>query len=159
MFVCLFLILERGIERNINWLPSICAPTGDQTYNLGCALTGDQICNFLVYRTMLQPTEPPGQGSHNLLTKTNLWVTGKCGSSNTWQTLENHRGHKTPGGGKWSTQRGPNSNAKVFTQDHLSTLKYGMGFRCTLTLSSNLIPFLPQVLVGPLHPLPVSRHL
>ena len=37
-------------ERNINQLPSVCAPTGDQT------------CNLLVCRTALQATEPPRQG-------------------------------------------------------------------------------------------------
>ena len=40
---------EREQERNISQLPPV------------CALTRDQIFNLLVYRTMLQPTEPPGQ--------------------------------------------------------------------------------------------------
>ena len=37
-------------KRKINWLPLIHAPTGDQTHN------------FLAHRTILQPSEPPGQG-------------------------------------------------------------------------------------------------
>ena len=42
-------------ERNIDWLPPICAPTWDQTHNLGmCPDWGSN---------RLQPTEPPGQGS------------------------------------------------------------------------------------------------
>ena len=37
-------------ERNTDWLIPTCAPTRDRTHNL------------LVYKTTLQPTEPPGQG-------------------------------------------------------------------------------------------------
>ena len=42
---------ERNIDViNIDWLSSVCSLMGDQTNNL------------LVYRSILQPTEPPGQG-------------------------------------------------------------------------------------------------
>ena len=73
--VCL-LILEReeGREReninvrNLNWLLPICAPTEDGTHNI------------LVYRTVLQPIEPPSQDAPQLvltplikITKT-FWV-------------------------------------------------------------------------------------
>ena len=48
--ICLLIFREKDRERNLNWLPPTCTPTGDQT------------CNLLVYGTTLQPTEPPGQG-------------------------------------------------------------------------------------------------
>ena len=48
---------EREKERNINQLRSICALTRNGTYNL------------LVYGTMFQPTEPPGQGLNGYFTK------------------------------------------------------------------------------------------
>ena len=43
---------ERDGETNIDELSSTCAPTGDRTHNP------------VVYGTMLQPTEPLGQGSN-----------------------------------------------------------------------------------------------
>lgn len=39
------------VRGNIDWLPSVCVPAGDQTRNLP------------VYGTTLQPTEPHGQDS------------------------------------------------------------------------------------------------
>ena len=66
------LISERGggreegenhrCERDDNWLPPVCILTGDQTWNLGCALTENQNCSLSVYGTMLQPTEPHQPG-------------------------------------------------------------------------------------------------
>ena len=41
---------EKGEKKNIDRLFLTCAPTGNQTHNLS------------VYGTMIQPTEPPGQG-------------------------------------------------------------------------------------------------
>ena len=56
---------ERGRERernsnvrNVNQLPPACALTRDGTHNL------------LVVGTLLQPTEPPGQGSRHILKDT-----------------------------------------------------------------------------------------
>ena len=46
---------ERERERNIDWLPPVCAPTRDWT------------CNLSVYRTTLQPTDPLSQGSLGIL--------------------------------------------------------------------------------------------
>ena len=39
---------EREMEREIDWLPLICALTRDQIHKLVCALTGNQTCNLLV---------------------------------------------------------------------------------------------------------------
>ena len=51
-------------ESNTNWLPPSHTPTGDWTSNLGMvwAQTGNRTHNLAVYGTMLQLTEPPGQG-------------------------------------------------------------------------------------------------
>ena len=50
-------------EKNIDWLPPICALTRHQTCNLGICPDQNQTCNILVYRTMIQLTESPSQGS------------------------------------------------------------------------------------------------
>ena len=42
---------EKERERNLDWLPPICAPTGNRT------------CDLLVYGLTLQPVEPLGQGN------------------------------------------------------------------------------------------------
>ena len=58
---------ERGMsvwERNIDQLLPVHTLTGDQTHNNPeCALPTNQTHNLLVYGMMLQPTEPPSQGS------------------------------------------------------------------------------------------------
>ena len=41
-----------------DWLPSLHTLTRDWTGTSVCVLTRDQTCDLLVYRTMLQPTEP-----------------------------------------------------------------------------------------------------
>ena len=49
-------------ERNLNWLPPVHTLTRDQTHNLGmCSDRESSSQPFLVYRTMFQPAEPPGQ--------------------------------------------------------------------------------------------------
>ena len=58
-------------ERNINQLSHVCAPTGDGTCNLGTCPARDRTLNLLVYGTMLQSTEPPGQGSNIFLNAAN----------------------------------------------------------------------------------------
>ena len=60
---------DRGREENryIDWLPLIHALTGDQTCNLALCLTRNRTLNLLVYRTMLQPTEPHQQGLSSIL--------------------------------------------------------------------------------------------
>lgn len=51
-------------QKNINQLPSVPAPNGDQTHNRLCDLTRDQTCRLLVYRMILQPTGATWPGSH-----------------------------------------------------------------------------------------------
>ena len=48
-------------ERNIDWLPSIHAPTGARTHNPGMCPDRESNPQPLVHRTMLQPTEQPSQ--------------------------------------------------------------------------------------------------
>ena len=75
----IYLFLERGEgrekerERNIDVREkrqSIASHThpnwGSKPATWACALTGNWTCNLLVYRMMLQPTEPPGQGFLNI---------------------------------------------------------------------------------------------
>lgn len=50
-------------KRNIDCLPPVQAPTGDQDHRLGVRLTWSWTCDLLVFGMMLQTTEPPGQGS------------------------------------------------------------------------------------------------
>ena len=52
---------EKG-ERNINRLPPLHTPSGDRTWNQGMRPDRDQTHKLLLQGTMLQPTEPPGQG-------------------------------------------------------------------------------------------------
>ena len=67
--VCL-LIWERQREgqrqrenvRNFSWLPLSRALTGDETHNLGVRPGQSLNLSLLVYKTTLQPTEPPSQG-------------------------------------------------------------------------------------------------
>ena len=54
---------ERNIDaRKVDWLTPIYSLTRDKTHNLGMCPYWNQTHNLLVYGTMLQPTEPPGQG-------------------------------------------------------------------------------------------------
>ena len=57
---------ERKREREtlISCFPT--CVTWDQTCHIGTCLTKDGTHDLLVYWTMLQPTEPPGQGSIKL---------------------------------------------------------------------------------------------
>ena len=62
-------------ERNIDQLPSVNALGRDQTCNLGMCLTRNWTHNLSVYGTMLQPTEPPGQGhTHSFRWQPQTWV-------------------------------------------------------------------------------------
>ena len=54
-------------ERNIDQLPPVCTPTGDQTHNLGMCPDQGSDPQLLVHGMMLQPTEPPGQGKDQYL--------------------------------------------------------------------------------------------
>ena len=59
---------KRGRERNIRWLPPCtCFHWGSNPQPKLCALTGDRALKLLMYETRLQPTEPPGQGLHQLI--------------------------------------------------------------------------------------------
>ena len=49
-------------ERNIDWLPLACAPTGNQTCNSGMCPAGVGTRDLSVRGTMLQPTEPHWPG-------------------------------------------------------------------------------------------------
>ena len=49
-------------ERNIDRLPLLHTPMGDGTRNLGMCPDQGSDPQDLVYRTVLQPTEPPSQG-------------------------------------------------------------------------------------------------
>ena len=49
-------------KKNIDWLPTICSLTGDQTCNLGMCPDQQLNHNLLVQGVMLQPIEPPSQG-------------------------------------------------------------------------------------------------
>ena len=66
--ICL-LILEReegiDIERNMDQLPPVCAPTMDQTHNPG--MLPHRTHSLLVHRPVLQPTEPPSQGPRDFI--------------------------------------------------------------------------------------------
>ena len=53
---------ERERERIIHQLPPVCAPAGDPAPNLRMCSDWGLNPLRLVYGTMLQPTEPPGQG-------------------------------------------------------------------------------------------------
>ena len=53
---------EYQCERNIDWLPPVCATTRDQTCSLGVCSGGNGTHSLSVCGTMFQPTEPPGQG-------------------------------------------------------------------------------------------------
>ena len=68
------LILERGEgrlrergtrmwERNVDWLPPICTPSGDRTCNLGICPEQGSSKPPLGAETMLQLTEPPTRAS------------------------------------------------------------------------------------------------
>ena len=54
-------------ERNIDQLLPVCAPSGHWTQILGMCPAWNLTCDLLVYGTMLQPTEPPGQGMNHLV--------------------------------------------------------------------------------------------
>ena len=60
--ICL-VIWQGGGERDIDLLPPIHTLTGDRAHNLVCALIGNRTRYLLVYRSMLQPTEPQGKKS------------------------------------------------------------------------------------------------
>ena len=51
-------------KRNIDWLPPICATTGDETCKVGMCLDWNECVTLLVCRTMLQPTEPSAQNNN-----------------------------------------------------------------------------------------------
>ena len=60
---------QRERETLIGCLPHM-PHLGTEPATSVCALTGHHTPNRLVYRTMLQPTEPPGQGkNHNEILK------------------------------------------------------------------------------------------
>ena len=50
-------------------IPPVCTITRDQTLKLGMFPDWDRTCNILMYKTMLQPTEPPGQGHCSFVRK------------------------------------------------------------------------------------------
>ena len=58
-------------EWNTDLLPLIPTPTGDWTHSLG--MWPDCGLNLLMYGTMLQPAEPPGQGWKRFLTILKLY--------------------------------------------------------------------------------------
>ena len=49
---------KRERERNINRLPLVHVPPGTEPATQVYALIGNRTCELLVYRTLLQPTEP-----------------------------------------------------------------------------------------------------
>ena len=56
-------------ERIMYWLPPTHAPIRDWTHSLGMCPHWNGTRNVLLYRMMLQPTEPPGQGYISILQK------------------------------------------------------------------------------------------
>ena len=53
-------MFPRCLSCNIT-MPFLCPPLGTWPATQACARTQNLTGNPLVYRTMLQPTEPPGQ--------------------------------------------------------------------------------------------------
>ena len=54
-------------------LPLVCHQLGTWPATQACALTGNQTHSLLVYGTMLQPAEPPGQG-WSLTLNVNIYI-------------------------------------------------------------------------------------
>ena len=123
--ICLLILRERERETSMGCLPYTSQLETEPTTWV-CALTRDQTCNLLVCGTMLQPTDPPGQGSSHFL----------------WKSLLPHhccQGHQSPR--CCQTQHfllSPHLNGSVSCISHSCSL----GF-CDRSVAFHLLEWLP----------------
>ena len=86
--ICLLIIDREGRRRRgekhlcdreiaISYLPYMSQPSTGGSKTQVFAQTGDQACKLLAYRMMLQPTEPPSQGSITLFLMQSFLNTSK----------------------------------------------------------------------------------